>query len=220
MGFTVQLFELRLDSIGNLYNAKDLPIGSERGSRKSSAESNSVVVDRIVSRVFFVFENTFEVECLSGPFRVKRGSVGCYILVGGRGIEKDALLDRPRKRIPYFFNFDDCEEFSIYHDSIRKDSQISDETRKLQVLTDWESVSAMPLWKVCQFASFICSKERKEEPPSKDYDSEEDYDSEGDLTSLNGYERHLDDHKNTSLREEFLAEAAKLADRGRTESPN
>lgn len=72
----------------------------------------------------------------------------------------------------------------------------------------------MPLWKVCPFPSFIYSKERKEELLSKDYDSE------GDLTSRNRYERHLDDHENTRLQEEFLAEAAELADRGRTESPN
>ena len=52
-GIMAQLFELRYDSIGNLYNAKDLPIASDRSCQKNAVESNSVVVDRIVSSTFF-----------------------------------------------------------------------------------------------------------------------------------------------------------------------
>ncbi|MCJ1262716.1 hypothetical protein MMC22_002586 [Lobaria immixta] len=44
-----QLFELRYDSIGNLYNPEDLPIPSERKIQKNVDESNSVVLGRIVS---------------------------------------------------------------------------------------------------------------------------------------------------------------------------
>ena len=48
----VQLFELRYDSIGNLFNAKALPIASEYTSQDNAVESNGAALGRIVSTVF------------------------------------------------------------------------------------------------------------------------------------------------------------------------
>lgn len=48
-----QLFEIRYDSIGNLFNAKDLSIDSECTGQQVAAKSNLMVLDQIVSMKFF-----------------------------------------------------------------------------------------------------------------------------------------------------------------------
>lgn len=53
VGIMAQLLEIRYDSIGNLFNAKDLPIDSECTGQQVAAKSNLVVLDRIVSMGFY-----------------------------------------------------------------------------------------------------------------------------------------------------------------------
>ena len=82
------------------------------------------------------------------------------------------LLNRLRNQLPSIFNPDDGEEFALHHRDIHQHNLILDSTGKLQALVDWECVSVMPVWKVCQMPDFIFSKERKQKPCYKDYDTD------------------------------------------------
>ena len=219
-GIMAQLFEVRYDSIGNLYHAKDLPVASHASKQRGNPK-NAVVVDRIVSSAFF-WKTHLKSNVHRGPFASSEDWLDAKVQLMEEDLTRiskseDAdqdeiekaekarrLLDRLRKNISYFFNFYDREEFALHHSDIHQHNLILDpKTGKLQALVDWECVSVMPLWKVCQIPKFIHSKERKEKPLSEYYDTGTD----GELL----YAAHLYDYEDTRLREEFLAEMARLA---------
>ena len=65
-----QLFEVRYNSIGNLFNAKGSPVDSERTSRDNAAGPDDVVLDRIVSIEFF-WDRHSKSDAHRGLFRFK-----------------------------------------------------------------------------------------------------------------------------------------------------
>lgn len=215
-----QLFELRYDSIGNLFNAKDLPMASEYTSHRSDV----VVLGRIVSAVFF-WNTHLKSDVPRGPFasskdwldaRFQLMDEDCqHVLESQDADENDIkekkvaqqLLGRLRKQLLSFFPSltDEREEFALHHNDISHFNLIVDSKGKLQALVDWECVSVMPLWKGCQIPSFIDTPERKKRPNSENYVKNSDDDDGIDL-----YNEHLDEFECTSLREHFLDEMARL----------
>lgn len=218
-----QLFQLRYDSIGNLFNVKDLSTVSERKSYKDTAEPNVVVLDRVVSMVFF-WNTHLKSNVPRGPFASTRDWLDarfqlmeedCRGILECQDADEDdiedmeaaqQLLERLRIQLHSFFpsNSDDREEFALHHHDISGHNLIVDSKGKLQALVDWECVSVMPLWKGCQIPSFIDTPERTERPNPDIYTR----DTEDGNNSL--YEEHLHEFECTCLRAHFLAEMATL----------
>ena len=221
-----QLFELRYDSIGNLFIAKDLPIASEHTSQNDATESNSVVLGQIVSMAFF-WNTRLRSDVYRGPFASSRDWLearfqlmedDCRLVLESQSAdehdiedmeEAQQLLKRLRKQLPSFFpsNDDDREEFALHHDDISRHNLIIDSKGKLQALVDWECVSVMPVWKGCQIPSFIVTPDRTERP------NPENYTVYTECSSFNLYDDHLNEYECTCLRGCFLEEMAKLTPR-------
>ena len=173
-GIIAQLFQMRYDSIENLYQAKDIA-SDERGSPKNAAESNPPVVevDRIVSLNFFR-KTHLKSNVHWGPFASSEDLLDAKFQLTEEDLtriskSKDAeknenakkarqLLDRLRKQMRSFFNFYDRGEFALHHSDIHEHNLILDSTGMLRGLVDWKCVSVMLLWKVCQMPKFILSK--------------------------------------------------------------
>lgn len=66
-----QLFELRYDSIGNLFNTKDLSMATEHANQNNSFESDIVVLDQIVSMPFF-WSTHLKSNVNRGPFALSK----------------------------------------------------------------------------------------------------------------------------------------------------
>ncbi|MCJ1470084.1 hypothetical protein MMC07_008729 [Pseudocyphellaria aurata] len=223
-GVMAQLFQLRYDSIGNLFNVKDLPTVSDRKNYSDAAEPDLVVLDRIVSMVFF-WNTHLKSNVPRGPFasskdwlnaRFQLMEEDCRRVLESQDADEDdiedmeaaqKLLERLRIQLHSFFpsNSNDREEFALHHHDISQQNLIVDSKGKLQALVDWESVSVMPLWKGCQIPSFIDTCERIERPNPDNYTK----DTEGGDGGL--YEEHLHEFECTCLRAHFLAEMARLA---------
>lgn len=219
-----QLFDLKYNSIGNLFNAKDLLMDSERQDQKNAGELDTVLLDRIVSMVFF-WNTHLKSDVHRGPFASSRDWLDarfqlmeedCRRVLESQDADEDdkedmetsrQLLKQLRKHLPSFFpsNAGDREEFALHHNDISRHNLIVDSKGKLQALVDWECVSVMPLWKGCQIPSFINTPKRSEKPDPETYTP---------ITEENGhnlYEEHLYEFECTCLRKHFLEEMARLA---------
>ena len=219
-----QLFEVRYDAIGNLLNAKNLSIESERPPHNDAAESNAVVVGRIVSMIFF-WNKHLTMNVPRGPFasskewleaRFQLMEEDCRSVLESQDADEDdiedmelaqELLKRLLAQLPSLFpsNTTEREKFALHHDDISRHNLIIDSKETLQALLDWECVSVMPLWMGCQIPSFIETAERTERPDPERYTIS----SQDSSNSL--YQEHLDEYECTRLRECFLEEMARLA---------
>lgn len=216
-----QLFELKYHAIGNLFNAKDLSLFSGIPSDDSDVEPSLVILDRIVSMIFF-WGTHLGADVSRGPFtsskdwlnaRFQLMEEDCRRVLNSQDADEDdiedmenaqQLLERLRKQFDCFFPSIEREEFALHHDDISRHNLIVDSTGKLQALVDWECVSTMPLWKGCQIPSFIDTLERTEKPNPEEYMRNED----GSVNSL--YHEHLDEYECTCLRDYFLEEMTRL----------
>ncbi|MCJ1267449.1 hypothetical protein MMC22_007334, partial [Lobaria immixta] len=220
------LFELRYDSIGNLFNAKDLSMEPGRTVRNNATEPDFVVLDRLVSMVFF-WDTHLESDVHQGPFASSKDWLkakfqlmeeDCRRVLESQDAKRDEIectketqqqLKRLRRQLPLFFssNDDDREEFALHHHDISRHNLILDSQGKLQALFDWECVSVLPLWRACQIPHFLRSAKRVEKPDSARYffDSDDGEDS--------FYANDLDDFECTNLRGHFLEEMATLSPR-------
>lgn len=224
VGVMAQLFHLRYDSIGNLYNANDLLTKSEHEEQTRITKSDVVVLDRIVSTVFF-WSTRLKTNVPRGPFasskhwldaRFQLMQENCRRVLESQDADEDdiedmekaqQLLTRLRKQLPSSFpsNADDREEFALHHDEISRHNLIINSKGKLQALVDWECVSVMPFWKGCQIPSFIDTPERIEKPNPEMYDTNIE-DGEESL-----YAEYLNEYECTCLRKHFLEDMAGLA---------
>ena len=219
-----QLFELRYDSIGNLYNAEDLSIPSKRKTQKDVAESNFVVLGRIVSMYNF-WNVHLKADVHLGPFASSRDWFDARFqlmeedltrLLESQDPGEDVQdienakrdLKRLRNHLPSFFpsTAKNREEFALHHGDISRHNLILDSKGKLQALVDWECVSVVPLWKGCQIPSFLDRRERTQRPDPAIYTS-------GSDDSNDCYENDLYEFECTCLRGVFLEEMARLAPR-------
>lgn len=218
-----KLFELRYKAIGNLFHEKDLCLLSDCPSAVDTVEPNTVILDRIVSMIFFwgtrltmkVSRGAFHLSkhWLNARFQLMEGD--CKRVLNSQDADEgdiadmeDAqqLLEQLRKQLDSFFPLERVE-FSLHHDDISRHNLILDFKGKLQALVDWEYVSVMPLWKACQIPFFFDTLERTERPNINEYMRNAD----GSIHSL--YHEHLDENECTRLRDHFLKEMTNLAPR-------
>ncbi|KAJ5513098.1 Aminoglycoside phosphotransferase [Penicillium fimorum] len=99
---------------------------------------------------------------------------------------------------------DDLEPSMISHDDISRQNILVDDSGKLTGLLDWECVSAVPLWKACDYPSFLEQRPRLSEPDIKIYKPSDD----DDPSEL--YFEHLWEYETTLLRDIFIDEMRRL----------
>ncbi|KAI9665451.1 MAG: hypothetical protein M1829_005730 [Trizodia sp. TS-e1964] len=92
----------------------------------------------------------------------------------------------------------------LHHDDQSQSNIMVDDTGKISGILDWECVSAMPLWKACDYPIFLKGRVRETEPARERYR----HDDNGDPDVL--YWEHLMDYELTMLRRCFINEMRKL----------
>lgn len=92
----------------------------------------------------------------------------------------------------------------LCHDDLSKHNIMVDDNGKLTGVVDWECVSAVPLWKACDYPSFLKSPFRDIKPDQKGYED----DGNGRPGGL--YWEHLMEYELTILRRHFMDEMRRL----------
>ncbi|CDF40406.1 unnamed protein product [Chondrus crispus] len=212
----VQLFRARIQGIGNLYHSAT--------SRDDAVDQTKFRVGQIVSNEFFWDDRSTQ-DFPRGPFRSSRSWLHARLLVH-RHESKDiietsrdeddidmaeqvAILERRLAALlPSIFKFNlnhEVEETALFHDDLSQQNIMVDEDGNLTAIIDWECVSALPLWRVCQIPYFLRGRERMEMPNRSTYAMDENGLAEdGEINEV--YVQHLLQYEQTELRKEFLNE--------------
>jgi Phosphotransferase enzyme family len=95
----------------------------------------------------------------------------------------------------------DLEPSMLFHDDLNKHNILVDDNGILTGVVDRECVSALPLWKACDYPCFLESKSRYEELDRNNYNKD-------DPDTL--YWEHLMEYELTKLRRYFLDEMRQL----------
>ncbi|KAJ5383445.1 hypothetical protein N7517_001356 [Penicillium concentricum] len=116
------------------------------------------------------------------------------------------IIDDLRSILPLVFPTDDedPEPSMIFHDDISRHNILVDDSGKLTGLLDWECVSAVPLWKACDYPSFLEQRPRRSEP------NIERYKRSVDKEPSELYFEHLWHYEITLLRDIFIDEMRRL----------
>ena len=220
---SAQLFRLRSDGIGNFYKADD-PISntSDQSTRNEYAIHSEYMVHRIVSMPFF-WAARLSLDIHRGPFKSSTDWLTTRLALvkheNDQPLPSDADSDDEEERdlnremiplllqlMPHFFPaaVKENEEFGLRHDDMsRRNIMVDPQTEELAALIDWECVSAVPLWKVCQLPCFLISRERTSKPQKHRYRHEGDEPDEL-------YFIHLEEYEKTYFRKYFLEHMAKI----------
>lgn len=217
---TADLFRVQCNSIGNIYRSADLPETSARPAENGLPPG--YVLDRIVSMAFF-WENHITLDIPRGPFHSSSGWLSAILahkkydsdLALATQDEPDndsdaddededevtqILIERLLQTIPKIFPPTEIanERFALHHDDMHQENLMVDAFGELTALVDWECVSVVPMWKVCQLPSLLAGRERSDEPQPENYSRNDD----GELDE--GYGEHLEEYNLTRLRELFF----------------
>ncbi|KAF8512767.1 phosphotransferase enzyme family-domain-containing protein [Gautieria morchelliformis] len=204
-----QMFScLRFPQIGNLF---------EKNEHNTDGDSQNVIVGKIVSMAFFWNgRSTYNVP--RGPFHSSRAwlesrlllvSNDCEATLNNPASDQDdvetaedtkALVARLQRCLPNFFpDADEAKEhFVLCHEDISRQNILVDNSGSLTAFVDWECVSVLPLWKACQFPSFLVGRDRETMPQRRDYF--EDTEESGGQGVNELYNEHVAEHELTTLR--------------------
>ncbi|CAL1709019.1 unnamed protein product [Somion occarium] len=213
VGFLAKLYDHPFLGIGNVYPGECSP-------DKDTTER--LVIGPIVSMVFF-WDKHYDQDVPRGPFKSSYGWLAArltFILNDAaetlrtsddeddieEAEESQKLAERLIRLLPSLFTQDveAPERTIIHHDDISFHNVLVDDSGQLTGLVDWECVSALPLWKACQFPSFLIGPSRKERPDQTSYAVEED----GQPNEL--YFEHLREWEKTQLRALFIEEMERV----------
>ena len=98
----------------------------------------------------------------------------------------------------------DLEPSVLFHNDLSQYNILIDDNGTLTGVVDWECVSALPLWKACDYPFLLEGRPRDEEPDQNEYRHADD----GGPDSL--YWEHLIEYELTRLRRYFLDEIRRL----------
>ena len=217
VGVVLQFLQTTFHHLGNLLRTSQ----AQEGHRPDGIPNNSeVVVDRLVSMLFF-WDKRYTMDVPRGPFPSSREWIlaqlaliegDCDALLQNKDADKDdveekerakVIISRLRNHLHHIFPSDDTEteSFAIRHDDINTQNILVDESGAFKALVDWECVSVLPLWKVCQLPDYITGLECHDKPDPANYKGVED-----EL-----YQSHLRDYEDTLLRSMFLDEMKLVA---------
>jgi hypothetical protein len=194
-----------------------------------SSEGALPDVGRIVSMQFF-WDSHIRQDVHRGPFRSSKDWIiarllfnenDCHSALIKHSVEdpdsddedevKDAtrtlkIIDNLRSLLPLVFptDNDNPEPSMIFHDDLSRGNILVDDSGELTGVLDWECVSAVPLWKGCDYPSFLEERPRHQEPVIGRYELEDN----GEPSEL--YFEHLWEYETTLLRDIFLDEMRSL----------
>ncbi|KAJ5164576.1 uncharacterized protein N7500_006406 [Penicillium coprophilum] len=198
-------------------------------SVKGSLEGTLPAVDRIVSMQFF-WDSHIRQDVHRGPFRSSKDWIIARLLFNENDchsalnkysagdLDSDAedevegatrtlqTIESLKSLLPLVFPAEshDLEPSMIFHDDISRHNILLDDSGKLTGLLDWECVSAVPLWKACDYPSFLEERPRHSKPLPGSYKVEEN----GEPNEL--YFEHLWHYETTLLRDVFIDEMRRL----------
>ncbi|CAG8223107.1 unnamed protein product [Penicillium salamii] len=123
-------------------------------------------------------------------------------------------IERLKSILPLFFPTTSDSGFSepsvmepsvLSHDDLSRHNILVDESGNLTAVIDWECVSALPLWKSCDYPQFLKGRPRRSEPDrSRYYSGGPDDHTNGDPPRL--YLEDLWEYQATLLRDVFIEE--------------
>lgn len=224
---SMQLFQLRSDQIGNIYRADESVSNISNHIFNGPAVQSDYMVRRIVSMPFFRASRQWasrqSADVHRGPFNSCTDWLTTRLALlkhdTDQPLPSDADSDDEKARVvdreaitrllqlmPLFFPADaeGNNDFGLHHDDMsRRNIMVDPHTGELAALVDWECVSVVPLWKVCQLPQFLVSRERTSEPQKHDYFHQG---NEGDTA----YFDDLEEYEKTCLRRHFLEQMARL----------
>lgn len=215
-----ELFRIRCNAIGNVYRSGDRSVIMSPNTE--SGLPSGYVLGRIVSMPFF-WEKHISLEFPRGPFRSSKEWLTACLAhkqydceQAMQNVQADSdnssddsddedenqmtanLIERLLEVLPKFFPSTDDEVFALHHDDIHSHNIMVNAFGELEALIDWECVSVLPLWKVCQFPSLLEGKMRTEEPDMEQYSRNDD----GTLDEM--YAKHRLEYEKTLLRGLFI----------------
>ena len=220
---SAQLFRLRSKGIGNVYKA-DASNSSTSGDSISNGPEvyPEYMVRRITSMPFF-WVSRLSLDVYRGPFKSSTDWLTTKLALlkhdTDQPLSSDADSDDEEERdlnremitlllrlMPQFFpaGMTGNEDFGLHHDDIsQRNIMVNPCTEELTALVDWECVSFVPLWKVCQLPWVLESRERTSEPQTDRYEHIGDEPDEL-------YFIHLEEYEKTCLREMFFERMARF----------
>lgn len=222
--FAAQLFRKRLHQVGNLYRPdKHGDISTSVGASAHTASQTSFVVGRIVSMQFFWADHISQ-DVPRGPFKSSQEWLSARLLFHQNDCERtlrtsddeDDLEDAKKTSqivrrlfslLPSTFQpiSEGCTEpTALLHGDLSRENVLVDQDGKLTAVVDWECVSALPLWKVCQLPVFLEGRERSEMPVKDNYALDENE----EVNEL--FWDHLLEYEQTQLRRVFLNEMQRI----------
>ena len=222
--YTAQLFRKRFDSLGNLYHAHERSDGPFDGGKSAKERlSTTFFVGRIVSMPLFWADGVNQVvQC--GPFRSTQEWLSARLLFSRNDVEstlktsdnEDDIEDAQETSqnvqnlcslLPSIFPTDPGqlpEVSALRHDDLSQHNILVDQDGNLTAVLDWECVSAVPLWKVCQVPAFLAGKDHHDKPEMDSYATDDD----GEVNDL--FWTHLGQYERTQLRAVFLQEMERI----------
>ncbi|KXG47949.1 Aminoglycoside phosphotransferase [Penicillium griseofulvum] len=116
------------------------------------------------------------------------------------------IIDNLRSLLPLVFPTadDNPEPSMIFHDDLSRGNILVDDSGELTGVLGWESVCPVPLWKVCDYPSFLEGRPRRQEPVIGRYGIKDN----GQPSEL--YFEHLWEYETTLLRGIFIDEMRRL----------
>lgn len=197
---SASMFSRQFRMIGNIF-----PISNGTGHFE---------VQRVVSLQFFWGRDTATLVS-QGPFQTSKDWIAARLLLKRTDCEnvvrhsqddderEDAertlrIIARLINILSMYFPSATTEQTMLFHDDLSERNILVDKDGKLTAIVDWESVSALPLWKACQFPAFLEGRDRNEKPILEDY-CETGSDKPGEL-----FWEHLKQFELTELRLYFL----------------
>lgn len=211
--FSATLFQHRLHGIGNIYP-------------EMCTNDTSPDVDRIVSMDFF-WGGRIHLNIDRGPFHSSKDWLLARLLLSEHDCrstlatyrsksdldsddESDiddatrtmGIIEKLKLVVPLVFSTDqrDQEPSMLLHDDLSRNNVLTNDDGELSGILGWECVSALPLWKACDFLSFLEGPSRDLEPEPSRYHPEDD----GEPSEL--YWEHMWDYEATLLRKVYLEE--------------
>ena len=220
---SAQLFRLRSKGIGNIYK---VDASTSNTSDCSISYGHEILSDYMVRRIAsmpFFWASRLSLDVYRGPFKSSTDWLTTRLALlkhdTDQPLSSDADSDDEEERdlnremvilllqlMPQFFpaSLAGNEEFGLRHDDVSsRNIMVDPRTEELTAVVDWECVSFVPLWKVCQLPWVLISRERTSEPQKHRYIHRDDEPDEL-------YFIHLEDYEKTCLRKLFFEQMAKF----------
>lgn len=182
-----ELFGRPMRGVGNIYSASE----GEKGTARPE-------VGRIVSMQFF-WGNHIHQDVPRGPFESSRAwmlarlalheNESRALVSGFEGVEKGGMdsddedelesaertldiVTRLKKVVDLVFPAEKTgvEETVFFHHDLSNHNVLVDDEGALTGLLDWECVSAVPLWKACDYPEFLVEKPQGVKPEQSNYE--------------------------------------------------